>query len=142
MATKKMPLKCIQNIMNESLLFVKNSLEPYKIKYINTWLQFQNVYIDKLDDIVNKYNSTYHSASKMLILNLILTILLDCQNIKIFLQKVTLQIGLKKFLWLKKLKILCPELMLLMISMEKKLLEHFTKNNCKKQIKKSLELKK
>ena len=25
----------------------------------------KNVYIDKLDDIVNKYNSTYHSTTKM-----------------------------------------------------------------------------
>ena len=25
----------------------------------------KNVYIDKLDDIVNKYNNTYHKASKM-----------------------------------------------------------------------------
>ena len=38
--------------------------------------------------------------------NLKLVILLECQNIKIFFQKVTCQIGLKNFLWLKKLKIL------------------------------------
>ena len=25
----------------------------------------KNVYIDKLDDIVNKYNKTYHSATKV-----------------------------------------------------------------------------
>ena len=25
----------------------------------------KNVYIDKLDDIVNKYNNTYHSTTKM-----------------------------------------------------------------------------
>ena len=25
----------------------------------------KNVYIGKLDDIVNKYNNTYHSTSKM-----------------------------------------------------------------------------
>ena len=43
------------------------------------------------------------------ILNLKLVILLEYQNIKTFLQKVTFQIGLKNFLWLKKLKILCPE---------------------------------
>ena len=35
-------------------------------KSINTWLQFQKkVYIDKLDDIVDKYNNTFHSTSKM-----------------------------------------------------------------------------
>ena len=33
-----------------------------------------------------------------------LVVLLEIENIKIFLQKVTLQIGLKKFFWLKKLK--------------------------------------
>ena len=40
------------------------------------------------------------------ILNLKLVILLEYQNIKIFLKKVILQIGLKTFFWLKKLKIL------------------------------------
>ena len=35
-------------------------------KSINTRLQFQKkVYIDKLDDIVDKYNNTFHSTSKM-----------------------------------------------------------------------------
>ena len=34
-------------------------------------------------------------------------VMLKYKNIKMFLQKVTLQIDLKKFLWLKKLKILC-----------------------------------
>ena len=77
----------------------------------------KNIYIDKLDDIVNEYNNTYHSTIKMKpvdvnqahiltlvqkiiikTLNLKLVIFLECQNIKIFLQKVTLQISLKKFL--------------------------------------------
>ena len=81
------------------------------------WLQWsKNVYIDKLDNIVNKYNNTYHSTNitihsiaqlkwnqliwnqihiltlvKMLmktILNLKLVILLKYQNIKIFSQTV------------------------------------------------------
>ena len=65
---------------------------------------FKNVYIDKLDDIVNEYNNAYHSAIKMKpvdvksthtlslvkkfmieILNLKLVILLEYQNIKTFL---------------------------------------------------------
>ena len=37
-------------------------------------------------------------------------VLLEYQNIKLFLLKVTLQIGLKRFLWLTKLKILCLDL--------------------------------
>ena len=28
-------------------------------------LNIKNVYIDKLDDIVNKYNNTYHSTIKL-----------------------------------------------------------------------------
>ena len=63
------------------------------------------------------------------------------KNIAIM-QKVTVQIGLKEFLWLKKLKMLYPGQVLVMILMEKKLLERFTKTICKKQIKKNLELEK
>ena len=67
----------------------------------------------------------------------------EYQNKKIFLQKCMFQIGLKKFLRLKNSKALCHGHMLLVILMVKKLLKHFMKNNCKKkQIKKSLELKK
>ena len=66
-----------------------------------------NVYIDKLDKIVNKYKNTYLSTIKMKptevksrkILNLKLVIILEYQNINKFLQKVTLQIYLKKFGW-------------------------------------------
>ena len=68
--------------------------------------------------------------------------MLEHQNMKMFLQKVTLQIGLKKFLRLKKLRTLFGVHMLLVILKEKKLLKRFTKKNCQKQIKKSLELKK
>ena len=65
-----------------------------------------------------------------------LVVVLEHQNIKIYLQKVVLEIGLKKFLWLKKLKIPCPGLMLLIISMEKKLLEQFMKKKLQKDFKK------
>ena len=76
----------------------------------------KNVYIDKLDDIVSKYNNTSHSKIKIKPVDVKsstyivsskeinnkdfkfkLAILLEYQNIKIFLQKVTLQVGLKKF---------------------------------------------
>ena len=82
-------------------------------KYMNSISE--NVYIDKLDVIVNKYN-TYHTTIKLKpvyvksntyiniiqklmvkILNLKMVILLEYQDINIFLQRVTLQIGLKKF---------------------------------------------
>ena len=46
------------------------------------------------------------------------------------------QIDRKRFLWSKMLKILFAGHMLLMISMAKKLLEHFMKKNYRKQINK------
>ena len=88
----------------------------------------KNEYIDKLDDIVNKYNNTSHikiklkpndvksnsqinSGKEIVIkilmiktLHLKLVILLEHQDIKRFLQKAMFQIGLKKFLRLKKVK--------------------------------------
>ena len=62
----------------------------------------KDVYIDKLDDIVNKYNNTHHSTSKMKPVDVksstYTVILLEYQNIKTFLQKAMFQIGRKKFL--------------------------------------------
>ena len=72
----------------------------------------KNVYIDELDDIVDKYHNTYHITIKMKsvhvksskyinvmikIQSVRLVIVLEYQNINIFLQKVTLQFGLRKF---------------------------------------------
>ena len=120
----------------------------------------KNVYIDKLDAKVNKYNNRYHSTIKMKLVDVKLSTYIDSnkeinnkdpkfntgdieyQSIKTFFQKAMFQIGLKKFLWLKKLKTLFRGYMLLVILREKKLLEIFTKKICIKQIKKSLELKK
>ena len=75
------------------------------------------LYIDKLDDIVNKYNNTYHDTIKMKPVdvksntyidssnvindknpNLKLVIMFEYQNIKTFLQEAMFQIGVKKFL--------------------------------------------
>ena len=76
-----------------------------------------NVYIAKIDDIVDEYNNTYHRTIKMKpvdvkdntyidflkklmikILNLNLVIMSEFLNTKIFLLKDTHQTGLKKFL--------------------------------------------
>ena len=54
-------------------------------------------------------------------------------------KSIRFQIGLKNFLWLQKLKILCYEHMLIVILTMKKLLEHFSKKNYEKQIKESVE---
>ena len=53
------------------------------------------------------------------ILNLKLILLPEYQNVKLFLETFKLQIGRKKFLWLKKLKILFQRHMLLIILMTK-----------------------
>ena len=60
---------------------------------------------------------------------------------KIFFTKDIVRIGVTNVFRLKKLKILFLGHMLLVMLMAKKLLRHFTKKNCKRQIKKSLELK-
>ena len=57
---------------------------------------------------------------------------------KYFLQNAMFEIGLKKFLWLIKLKTLCRRHILLVILTEKKSLEHFIKKNWKKQNKTKL----
>ena len=78
----------------------------------------KNMYIDKLNDIVNKCSNTYHSTIKMKLVDVKTNTYIDSskknnekdptfkigdteskyQNIKILLQKVTLRISLKKFL--------------------------------------------
>ena len=97
----------------------------------------KNMYIDRLDDIANKYNNTYQSSIKMKPVDVKSSTLILLKNIpilKMFLQKVTLQTVLKKFLWLKKLTIMWPGLILLTILMVKKLLELFTKKELQKTI--------
>ena len=78
-------------------------------------------------------------------LNLKMMILLEYQNIKIFLQKITFQIVQKKFLWYKMLKNTVPWIYavddLNAEEMKNNLQNKNTKKNCKKQIKESLELK-
>ena len=68
--------------------------------------------------------------------------MLENQNIKLLLQTAFFQIGLKKYLWLKKVKNTVLWTYFISGVNREKMFERFTKNNCKKQIKKSLELKK
>ena len=65
--------------------------------------------------------------------------MLEFQSTKTFLLKDILQVSQKKFLLLVKLKTQFPELLLLMASIMKKLLEVFMENNCKKLVKKNLQ---
>ena len=75
----------------------------------------KSVYINKLDDIVNEYNNTYHTTIKMKPIDVKDNTYINTSKIYTFLLKATLQIGLKKYLLLKKLKILLRGLILLMI---------------------------
>ena len=94
----------------------------------------KNVYIDKLDDIVDKYNNTYHATIKMKPIdvkdNTYINTDKEINNkdpkfkvgdrvriskYKNIFAKDTPQIGPKRYLLLKRLKILFHGLMLLMI---------------------------
>ena len=113
----------------------------------------KNVFFDLLDDIVNKYNHTVHKTIKMKPIEVTSNSyaennedsneseskLGDRVRISKHLLKDTLKIGQKKFLLLAKLKIQFLGLMLLVTWMVKKLLEVFTKKNCKKLVKKNSE---
>ena len=111
----------------------------------------KNVYINKLDDIVKKYNSTYHTTIKMKPGDVRDNGYIDVKkeindknpkeflNRRIFLLKGIHQIGQKKYSLLRKLKIQYHGHMLLMILMVKKLLVLFMKMNCKRLIKKNSE---
>ena len=87
----------------------------------------KNIYIDKLDDIVNKYNNKYQKTIKMKPVDVKLNtyidpgqeinekypknkqvIMLEHQNIRMFLQKETLQIELNKLFVIKKVKNTVP----------------------------------
>ena len=101
--------------------------------YKNMTSILKNVYVNKLDDIVDKYNNTYHRTIKMKpvdvnpsiyiyfnkkiirkVLNLKLVIMLEYQNIKIFLQKPMFQISLKFFVIKKVKNSFCGHMLLVM----------------------------
>ena len=120
----------------------------------------KNVYIDELDDIVNYCNNTYHRTIKMKLADVKSSTYIGSSK-EISDKDLQFKIGdivrMSKYKnifakgyvpnWseevfvIKKLKTLCRGHMLLVILKAKKLLESFTKNNCEKQIKNSLELK-
>ena len=63
--------------------------------YNNTY--YRTIKIEPVD-IKPSMDIDFNKENNKKILNLKLVLMLEYQNIKIFLQKVTLQIGLKKFL--------------------------------------------
>ena len=91
--------------MKENLLLLKDSLEPYIYMTSIT----KNVYIDKLDVIVVKYNNKHHSTIKMKPVDVKSRTYINSSKfkignifriskLKIFLHKVLFKIDLKKFL--------------------------------------------
>ena len=125
-------------------------------KYMSSFSK--NVYIDKSDEIVNKYNNTYHRIIKMKpvdvkpstyiltltqekvrkVLNLKLVIISKYHNIKKFFAKgYFLNWSEEVFCDWKSLKILLRGHMLLVILKEKKLLGCFSRKNYTKESKKN-----
>ena len=120
------------------------------------------MHIDKLDDVFNKYNNTYQSTIKMKPVSVKSSTYSDSSkeiNDKNPKFKIGDNVRLSKYIYffakgyntnlsekvfgiekVKNMLHIC-EHMLLMILMEKKLFERFTKTNCRKANKKSLELK-
>ena len=99
----------------------------------------KNVYIDKLDDIVTEYNNTYHRTIKITLIevkdNTYIDYIKEANDKDIFAKEYTSNWSEEVFV-IKEVKILFYGHMLLIISVFKKLLEHFMKKNYKKQIKK------
>ena len=110
----------------------------------------KNLYIDKLDEIVNKYNNTCHRTIKMksVYVNPSIHFDFNIENDKEGPKfKVGYYVRISKYKniftkgcapnWsedcflLQKLKVLLRGHMLLMILKVKKLLKYFTKKNCK-----------
>ena len=120
-----------------------------------------NVYIDKLDDSINKYNNTYHSTIKMRPVDVTSNTYISSST-KIIDKDPKFKIGdivripkyrnifandyipnwSQEVFMIKNVKNTARGYILLVTLKAKKFLESFMKNNFKKQIKKSLELKK
>ena len=57
---EQLKMRVFQTVVAERFIrILKNKIYKYMT------LISKNAYIDKLDDIVNKYNNTYHSRTKM-----------------------------------------------------------------------------
>ena len=82
-------------MMKENLLLLKDLLGYLRIKFTNLVAVLKNVYIDLLDDIVDKYNNKYHRTIKMKpidikknnILTLKLKVMIKILNLKLLIIK-------------------------------------------------------
>ena len=55
----------MQHVMKQYILLLEDLLELFKKNSMYMTSISKNVYIDKLHDIVNKYNNSYHSTIKL-----------------------------------------------------------------------------
>ena len=106
----------------------------------------KNVYIDKLDDIVNEYNNTYHRTIKMKPIDVKdNTYINSGKEINDNDPKFKAGDHVRNFSdWseeifpIKEIKNTVPWTYVVNDLMVRKLLEYFMKKNCKRQIKKNL----
>ena len=123
----------------------------YKIyKYVTSISK--KLYIDKLDDILDKFNNTYHSTIIIKPVDVKSNSYIDSSEeinnkdpkfkigdiVKIseyknIFEKCYIPNWSEEVFVIKKVKTLCHGYVLLMILTEKKLLERYTKTNCEKQ---------
>ena len=99
----------------------------------------KKMHVDQLDDTVNKYNNTCHNTIKMKLVDVKSSTYTD-SNKEINVKYSKFKVGV--LLEYQNIKLVLQKSMLLLVLKTKKLLKHFTQKNYKKQIKKSLELKK
>ena len=128
-------------------------------KYMNSLSKI--VYIDKLDDIVSKYNNTYHSKIKTKLVDVKTSTYIDSSKetndedstfkiddiVRITKYKNIFAKGYvpnwsEEVFRIKKVKSTVLWTYVICDLKGEELLELFTKKNCKKQMKKNLELKK
>ena len=60
-----MILRCIRYIMKENLVVAERFIRTLKTKIYKYMTSLSKNVFDKLDDIVNEYNNTYHRTIKM-----------------------------------------------------------------------------
>ena len=116
------------------------TLKNWIFKHMNS--MSKNVYVDKLDYIVNEYINTYHRTTKIKPIDVKDNTYIDFGKEKND-KDPKFQVGghvriCKTFFQLKKWKIEYHGHMLFMILIMKKLFKLFMKNKCKKQTKKNL----
>ena len=121
----------------------------------------KNVYTDKLNDVVNKYNNIYHSTIKMKPVDVKSNTYIDSReeanykNTKFkiggivriskynnIFSKVDIPNWSEEVFVIKKVKKTLPRIYVINDLNGEEIVGNFTKKNCKKQIKKTLELKK